>query len=99
MKPSPKRLDLLWWISVPYLIALPLLIIVTGGNGWSFAHSVGAYFIFLGIPLMCVAGLWAITITYRVFVSHTVEADGWTKMMLCLAALATLAWGSYAAHG
>jgi hypothetical protein len=34
-----------------------------------------------------------------VLVSHTVEADGWTKTMLCLAALVTLIWGSYAAYG
>jgi len=74
---------------VPYLIALPALLVLTVGNGWAFAHTFGV-FILLGLPLACISGGWAITITYRVLVSHTVKADGWTKTMLCLAALVTI---------
>src|SRR6266404_1508834 len=103
MKSSPKlRLDSLWWISVPYLIALPslfaLLIVFTGATGWELGHFLGV-FILLGIPLACISGGWTIAITYRVLVSHSVDADRRTMTMLCLAALVTLAWGSYAVSG
>ena len=98
MKSSPQlRLDLFWWVSVPYLTVLPALAALAG-NGWAFAHAFGV-FILLGIPLACVSAWWTVTILYRVLVSHTVQADSLTVIMLCLAALVTLAWGSYAAYG
>src|SRR5260370_12540927 len=95
MKSSPKlRLDSLWWISVPYLIALPslfaLLIAFTGATGWELGHLLGL-FILLGIPLACISGGSTIAITYRVLVSHTVDADRRTTTMLFLAPLVTSA--------
>jgi len=100
---SPQqRLDWLWWISVPYLIVLPLslglLMALTGASGWAIGHGFGL-FILLGLPLVCVSAGWLVTITYRIFVSHTIEPDLRTKVMFHLAGLITLAWGLYAATG
>ena len=98
MKSSPElRHDLYWWVSVPYLVVLPALAVLSR-NGWAFAHAFGV-FILLGIPLACISAWWTVTILYRILVSHTVQADIPTVTMLCLASLTTLAWGSYAAYG
>jgi hypothetical protein len=101
MKSSPQlRLDSFWWISVPYLIAMASLagLSALSGNGWAFGHFFGV-FILLGIPLACISGWWTVMILYRLWVSHTLRADARTLAMLCLAALATFVWGSYAASG
>ncbi len=72
---TSRRLDVWWWLTVPYSFAIPALILIFG----RFIHGQALQFVWVSFTLVWftvpASLLWATLIGYRMFAFHTVPAD------------------------
>lgn len=84
------RTDTWWWISVPYSVLFPLLILIFGLKE-SVGHS-ATLFLFVGFLVALSSLLWLLVTTYKLTLSSNDGSTWMTKTKVVFALLAVILW-------
>jgi hypothetical protein len=83
------KMEMWWWFSVPYSVAIPALSLILGFGSWATAHMLGPFMLvaFLTLPSSL---LWAIVAVARAPWNRKVATED--KVMLSLVPAMVLLW-------
>jgi hypothetical protein len=85
-----SSIALWWWLSVPYSVLFPAIMMLFGVSGWTVAH-VFLPFLVLAAGASLSAALWAGMVVYQIWKRKT-RVDVKTGVMLFLSVVGALWW-------
>jgi hypothetical protein len=84
------KIDTWWWLSTPYSVSFPLLLLVLGLREG--AGAALGLFVYLGILCTCSAVAWMVTAIYRIAVRRNAESMMGTRIKIGFVVLSVLLW-------